>query len=73
MKGKETTVDILDVLQTMFGMQNEQALIELIRKSTSTMMPQRTAVRHDVMKMTNYFTKAKLQRAYMDSITWLRI
>ena len=37
-EGKETAMQIFDSLQEMFGMQSEQARIELTRKCTSTKM-----------------------------------
>lgn len=38
MEDMETDVEIIDALQAMFGVQNEQARIELIRKCISTKM-----------------------------------
>ena len=57
----------------MFGMQSEQARIELTRKWTSTRMIAGTPVRDHVMKMTNYFTEAELHGALMDEVTQVGI
>ena len=38
LEGKETAVEILDALQEMFGMQSEQARIELTHKYSGTKM-----------------------------------
>jgi hypothetical protein len=73
LEGKETAVEILDSLQEMFGMQSEQARIELTRKCTSTRMTAGTPVRDHVMLMTNYFTEAELHGAQMDEITQVGI
>lgn len=73
MEGNETAVEILDSLQQMFGMQSEQARIELTRKCTSTRMTAGTPVRDHVMKMTNYFTEAELHGAQMDEVTQVGI
>ena len=66
-------MEILDSLQEMFGMQSEQARIELTRKCTSTRMAVGTPVRDHIMKMTNYFTEAELHWAQMDEVTQLGI
>ena len=50
LEGNEIVVEILDSLHEMFGMQSEQARIELTRKCTSTRM-----IADHVMKMTNYY------------------
>ena len=73
MEGKETVVEIIDSLQEMFGMQSEQARIELTRKCTSTRMIVGTPVRDYIMKMTNYFIKAKLHETQMDEVTHVGI
>ena len=72
-EGMETVVEILDALQQMFGMQSEQARIEITRKCMSTRMIAGTPVRDHVMKMTNYFTEAELHGAQMDGITQVGI
>ena len=64
MEGKESVVEILDLLQEMFGMQSEQARIELTRKCTNTKMIVRTPMMEYFMKMTNYFTEAELRDTY---------
>ena len=56
----------------MFGMQSEQARIELTPKCTSTMMIAETSVRDHVMKMTNYFTEAELHGGQTDKVTQVK-
>ena len=52
----ETAVEILDSVQGMFGRKDEQALIEITGKYSTTKMKSGTPVRDHVMMMTNNST-----------------
>ena len=72
-ENQESTMEILDYLQEMFGQKNEQACIEIIGKYTTTRMKTRTLVRDHVMMMTNYITEAELHGAEIDQVTQVGI
>ena len=72
-ENEESTVEILDSLQEMFGQKNEQACTEITEKYTTMRMKTRTPVRDYVMMMTNYFIEAKLHGAEIDQVTQVGI
>ena len=66
---KETTVEILDSLQEIFGQKNKQACIEITGKYTIARMKSGTPMRDHVMMMTNYFTEAELHGGTIDEVS----
>ena len=60
-------------MQEIFGIQSEEARIELTHKCTRTRMMVGTPVRDHVMKMTSYFTEIELHEAHMDEVTLVGI
>ena len=65
----DTTVEILDSVQGMFGRKDEQAVIEITGKYSTAKMKSNTLVRDHVMMMTNYFTKAELHGGTSDEVS----
>ena len=69
MERNETAAEILEALHEMFGMQSEQARIELTRKYSSAKMKASTSVRDHIITMTNYFIDVEFHSAQIDEVT----
>ena len=69
----ETTIEIMDSLQNMFGKQSEQSRHEATRKYMNAKMSKGTPVRDHVLNMANYINEAELHGAIIDERTQVSI